>query len=119
MNLPDEKREALAEVANAHHLQGDTARQLDAAGQCSCGEKLYEIGGTASAYLEVHRRLLARHAAHLADALAPLLAGWLAEAWDEGMRWGQLHWATNYGINGREAENPYRADAAETTGGGA
>jgi hypothetical protein len=33
----------------------------------------------------------------------------LAAAWDEGMRWGQLRWATNYGTNGREADNPYRA----------
>lgn len=44
----------------------------------------------------------------------PDLADLLAQAWDEGLRFGQLHWATNYaGIfeNGsplRQAPNPYR-----------
>lgn len=46
---------------------------------------------------------------HVADTVreAELQAA-KADAWDEGMRWGQLHWATNYGTNGREADNPYR-----------
>ena len=42
--------------------------------------------------------------AQIADALLPVLA----DVWDDGMRWGQCHWSTNYYINGRVPENPHR-----------
>lgn len=62
-------REALANTLAEHHLQGDTARQYDAAGQCSCGQKFYEVGGDPGSYLDAHRRLLAKHAEHEADTI--------------------------------------------------
>jgi hypothetical protein len=57
------------------------------------------------------------HRAHLAE----LLRERMAEAWDDGLRFGQQHWATNYaGLykNGsplHEAPNPYRVSTPPGT----
>ena len=138
MNLPDEKREAVAGVLAAHVCLYEP--RVYPSFECSCGEWDGAQGDDGSE-TDGQNDNAAAYRAHLADALAPLLAGWLAEARAEALReaadaWTQGQWsevmlpkpappavpviayANRVGdwLRDRAALD---ADAAETTGGGA
>ena len=120
MNLPDEKREAVRRVLREHQTIATGLGEWC----CSCSRMEW--------------RPIAHRSTHVADALAPLLAGWLAEAWDGAlghvwhladpaysvvMTQASKYVVVEADIIQAQLENPYRAaldaDAAETTGGGA
>ena len=122
MNLPDEKREQLRAEAAKHRAGGYIVTE-DGHRECYCGHVMAPDES---------------YEAHVADALAPLLAGWLAEAWDGAldhvwhladpaysvvMTQASKYVVVEADIIQAQLENPYRAaldaDAAETTGGGA
>ena len=121
-NAPDANRmsawrDEVAGMLGEHHLDGDTSRQYDVAGQCTCGQKFYEIGGDPDSYLDAHLRLLAAHAAHLAQVLLPLLARIdreaRADAWDEGYEAFAGQFVNPLRADGTRAAitNPYRSEA--------
>ena len=107
MNLPDEKREAVRRLLDEHQPLPITETGLVHIGYgcpapCCWGNE----GGYD---LDAHRR-------HVADALAPVVARWLAEAraeaWDEGYRSGHSNAMRRMSDepNAPTTPNPYRAD---------
>ena len=123
MNLPDKKREAVV-AAVAQEVTEHAAHM-----------ETYTLPALQPGFIDgwMHAmRLLTRDAGFIgsksADALAPLLAGWLAEARGQAVR-SMAHLFRDMAqetlprheviaLLDLRAES-YRADAAETTGGGA
>ncbi len=100
--------ERAAEVLAEHVSQ---VGPISGAWHCHCGA-VSSNGAVGTGDLTTRAGRTSEFIDHLAAAIAPLLA----EAWDEGLGFGQLHWTTNYagvyqnGIPLRPAPNPYAAE---------
>lgn len=67
--------------------------------------RLESVGGVGRSFADDLRALLAEH-----PVAATYQEMTTAQAWDEGRRFGQTHWATNYApeVPGKVDPNPYR-----------